>query len=193
MVAILVLALTWSVAADAATTRKYKGKTAQGRTITFNVRGNTLTALKFSVTLSCADGSTLTDAEGGFQPIKIRNGRISDDQTGTTDEVVLKARRGSGGKRFSGTITVTDKLSPTVGCGPTKVKFSAKRRSGSKAPSPSPNCDPNYAGACLDPNASDYDCAGGSGNGPKYVQGPIRVVGDDHYGLDADGDGVACE
>jgi hypothetical protein len=54
-------------------------------------------------------------------------------------------------------------------------------------------CDPNYTGACLDPNASDYDCAGGSGDGPNYVQGPITVVGDDHYGLDSDGDGVACE
>lgn len=59
--------------------------------------------------------------------------------------------------------------------------------------SSSSNCDPNYKGACLDPNASDYDCAGGSGNGPKYVQGPIRVVGDDHYDLDSNGDGTACE
>lgn len=55
------------------------------------------------------------------------------------------------------------------------------------------NCDPSYKGACLDPTASDYDCAGGSGDGPKYVQGPIEVVGDDHFGLDRDGDGVACE
>ena len=54
-------------------------------------------------------------------------------------------------------------------------------------------CDPAYKGACLKPNASDYDCAGGSGNGPYYVRGPIRVVGSDHYRLDADGDGVACE
>ncbi len=55
-----------------------------------------------------------------------------------------------------------------------------------------PECDPNYVGACLDPNASDYDCAGGSGNGPEYT-GPVQVVGVDHYGLDADGDGYACE
>jgi hypothetical protein len=46
---------------------------------------------------------------------------------------------------------------------------------------------------CLDPNASDYDCAGGSGNGPKYVEGPIQVEGSDPFGLDADGDGVGCE
>jgi Excalibur calcium-binding domain len=54
-------------------------------------------------------------------------------------------------------------------------------------------CDRNYRGACLRPNVSDYDCAGGSGNGPYYVRGPIRVVGRDHYRLDADHDGIACE
>jgi hypothetical protein len=53
-------------------------------------------------------------------------------------------------------------------------------------------CDPNYSGACLDPYASDYDCAGGSGDGPEYT-GPVTVVGEDHYGLDSDGDGYACE
>jgi len=53
-------------------------------------------------------------------------------------------------------------------------------------------CDPNYSGACLDPYASDYDCAGGSGDGPEYT-GPVTVVGEDHYGLDSDSDGSACE
>jgi hypothetical protein len=55
------------------------------------------------------------------------------------------------------------------------------------------HCDPNYKGRCLRPNVSDYDCAGGSGNGPYYVSGPFRVVGTDHYRLDADHDGIACE
>ena len=53
-------------------------------------------------------------------------------------------------------------------------------------------CDPNYAGACV-PIASDVDCAGGSGNGPAYVRGPVRVVGRDIYGLDRDKDGIGCE
>lgn len=52
-------------------------------------------------------------------------------------------------------------------------------------------CDPNYSGPCV-PIASDVDCAGGSGNGPAYVQGPVYVVGNDIYGLDRDGDGVGC-
>jgi hypothetical protein len=54
------------------------------------------------------------------------------------------------------------------------------------------DCHPSYTGACLDPNASDYDCAGGSGDGPKYT-GQVNVVGPDEYGLDGDGDGVGCE
>jgi hypothetical protein len=53
------------------------------------------------------------------------------------------------------------------------------------------NCDPNYSG-CV-PIASDVDCAGGSGNGPAYVKGPIQVIGEDIYDLDSDGDGIACE
>ncbi|MCP2164821.1 hypothetical protein LX83_001661 [Goodfellowiella coeruleoviolacea] len=52
-------------------------------------------------------------------------------------------------------------------------------------------CDPNYTG-CV-PVARDVDCAGGSGNGPAYVQGPVRVIGKDVYGLDNDDDGIACE
>lgn len=54
------------------------------------------------------------------------------------------------------------------------------------------NCHPSYEGACLDPSASDYDCSGGSGNGPEYT-GYVRVVGYDEYGLDGDGDGQGCE
>jgi hypothetical protein len=65
------------------------------------------------------------------------------------------------------------------------------------APPPEPGppgdgCDPNYTGACV-PIASDVDCAGGSGNGPAYVQGPVQVVGSDVYDLDRDGDGIACD
>lgn len=60
------------------------------------------------------------------------------------------------------------------------------------APAPSGGrCDRNYSG-CV-PIASDVDCAGGSGNGPRYVQGPVKVVGSDIYDLDADGDGWGCD
>ncbi|SMH31447.1 G5 domain-containing protein [Rathayibacter oskolensis] len=73
-------------------------------------------------------------------------------------------------------------------------------RVGTRAPAPAPvaapaaaaGCDPNYTGPCV-PIDSDVDCAGGSGNGPSYVGGPVTVVGSDVYDLDRDGDGIACD
>jgi hypothetical protein len=63
-------------------------------------------------------------------------------------------------------------------------------------PEPEPReespCHPSYAGVCV-PFATDVDCAGGSGNGPAYVRGPLRVIGPDVYDLDRDGDGIACD
>lgn len=52
-------------------------------------------------------------------------------------------------------------------------------------------CDPNYE-PCV-PIASDVDCAGGKGNGPAYVEGPVTVIGQDIYDLDRDNDGYGCE
>lgn len=59
------------------------------------------------------------------------------------------------------------------------------------APKPTSNCHPSYSG-CLKMNAGDYDCAGGSGNGPNYT-GAVRVYGSDPFDLDRDNDGWGCE
>lgn len=56
---------------------------------------------------------------------------------------------------------------------------------------PEENCTPGYS-PCLPP-ASDYDCAGGGGNGPEYVYGTVKVTGSDPYDLDRDGDGLGCD
>lgn len=58
-------------------------------------------------------------------------------------------------------------------------------------PEPAASCHPSYD-PCLDPNASDYDCEGGSGDGPMYT-GFVTVKGPDDYDLDSDGDGTGCE
>lgn len=52
-------------------------------------------------------------------------------------------------------------------------------------------CDPNYE-PCV-PIATDVDCEGRGGNGPAYVQGPVKVVGEDIYELDRDKNGIGCE
>lgn len=51
-------------------------------------------------------------------------------------------------------------------------------------------CTPGYR-PCLPP-ASDYDCLGGSGDGPRYT-GRVIITGRDIYRLDTDGDGVGCD
>lgn len=56
-----------------------------------------------------------------------------------------------------------------------------------------PDCTPGYS-PCIPPGG-DVDCAGGSGDGPRYVEGPVYVdhTSDDIYDLDRDGNGVGCQ
>jgi hypothetical protein len=82
--------------------------------------------------------------------------------------------------RRAATVAAALAMTGLAGCGNSSTVGSAR------------GCDPNYTGACLDPSASDYDCASGSGNGPEYT-GPVHVVANDHFGIDRDGDGDACE
>jgi hypothetical protein len=56
-----------------------------------------------------------------------------------------------------------------------------------------PSCNPNYS-PCVPNDPVDVDCAGGGGNGPSFVAGPVNVIGSDVYGLDGnDNDGIGCE
>ena len=59
-------------------------------------------------------------------------------------------------------------------------------------PTPTEPTDCQGYSPCLPPGP-DVDCASGSGDGPRYVNGPVYVTGSDPYGLDSDGDGVGCE
>lgn len=83
----------------------------------------------------------------------------------------------------------TSKIVPTSK--PTAKRTTIKPSVARTTSKPKPQCDPNYAGGCV-PIASDVDCAGGSGNGPRYFSGTARVVGRDIYDLDRDNDGIAC-
>lgn len=91
-----------------------------------------------------------------------------------------------------------DLVSETVTVAPVNEVTSHGTRQPAPPPAPVPlvqpagDCHPSYAEVCV-PFASDVDCAGGSGNGPAYVSGPLRVVGNDEYDLDRDGDGIACD
>jgi len=74
----------------------------------------------------------------------------------------------------------------------TTVTITVAKKPPPPPPSAQPdNCTTGYS-PCLPP-AYDYDCAGGSGDGPEYAAGPIYVTGSDPYDLDSDSDGIACE
>ena len=105
--------------------------------------------------------------------------------------VRCRVRWDHGEWRYSGTVDMRNDPDDPESSILYRTAIGRKRLS--SPPGSSPSCDASYKGACLKQNVSDYDCAGGSGDGPYYVQGPITVVGDDHYDLDRDGDGVACE
>jgi len=79
---------------------------------------------------------------------------------------------------------------------PAAVGKRAPRSVAPRAPRPSTaateGCNRNYT-PCVPDDPVDVDCAGGTGNGPSYVAGPVWVIGKDVYGLDADHDGIGCE
>jgi hypothetical protein len=54
------------------------------------------------------------------------------------------------------------------------------------------DCHPSYEGVCVPNDGQIVHCAGTGGEG-QPVEGPITVVGADVFGLDPDGDGIACE
>jgi hypothetical protein len=58
-----------------------------------------------------------------------------------------------------------------------------------------PLCTTGYSPCLVWHGGADYDCYGGSGNGPYYTAPGVtyRVTGPDIYGLDADHDGYGCE
>ena len=86
----------------------------------------------------------------------------------------------------------TSKPEPTTKAPPASKPAPAPKPEPTTKASAAPACHPSYVGACLDPTAADYDCIGGSGNGPEYT-GRVTVVGPDVFDLDRDGDGIGCE
>jgi hypothetical protein len=123
--------------------------------------------------------------------------RTTKDPTLKRGKTVVVTRGVPGTERITYEITLKDGIettrrvvSRTVTVAPVAQVTAVGTKVAAK-PKPASSCDPNYAGGCV-PIAFDVDCAGGSGNGPAYVSGPVTVIGSDIYGLDYDHDGVGC-
>jgi hypothetical protein len=91
--------------------------------------------------------------------------------------------------------TTTTTVAPTTTAKPATTTTTRRATTTTAAAAPATSkCHSSYEGTCIPPDVSDADCAGGTGNGPWYVQEKdVRVVGPDVFGLDADHDGYGCE
>jgi hypothetical protein len=69
----------------------------------------------------------------------------------------------------------------------------------SKGPKPQPppqqNCTSGYSPCLVYHGGADYDCYGGSGDGPYYTEPGVTytISGSDPYGLDGNDNGFGCE
>jgi hypothetical protein len=99
----------------------------------------------------------------------------------------------------SATIATTDTVTKTVTTTKVKTKVKLRYRTVTEtvtteaAPPPdeggsggASGCHEEYEGACVPPDAFDVDC-------PEIPESDFASVGSDPYGLDRDGDGIACE
>jgi hypothetical protein len=122
-------------------------------------------------------------------PFKTRTVKDSSLPEGTNE---TRVRGVAGVRTLTYEVTVTD----GVQSGKRLIKSVVTRKPVTKVTAvgtrSEPDCDPNYSGGCV-PVDSDVDCAGGSGNGPSYVDGVVEVVGSDIYDLDRDNDGYGCD
>ena len=147
------------------------------------------------------DDSHLKPIAGDREADRDRDREIAYGKRTVEDSSLAKGTREVRTKGVAGVKTLTYEVTLTNGVETsrkllkaviTKKPVTQVIAIGTKEEQQAPSCDPNYEGACV-PIASDVDCAGGSGNGPAYVQGPVTVVGSDIYDLDRDGDGVGCD
>src|SRR5688572_11151876 len=123
--------------------------------------------------------------------IALNSGTPSQEPQPTLIVVPSIQAQATGTSEPTPTVTSTSKAAVQATNSPKPASTPKSTPVATPRPIAAPACHPSYSG-CLDPDASDYDCAGGSGNGPKYT-GRVQVIGPDVFDLDSDSDGIGCE
>ncbi|MEU4396989.1 G5 domain-containing protein [Micromonospora orduensis] len=145
-------------------------------------------------TLSSAAPAPVVQVTTVTERATIRYGeRTVKDSSLAEGKRVVRTKGVNGVKTLTYEVTTTDGVQTAkklVKSAVTKQPVTQVVAVGTKKPQSS-RCDPNYT-PCV-PIASDVDCAGGSGNGPAYVSGVVKVIGTDIYDLDRDNDGYGCD
>lgn len=102
--------------------------------------------------------------------------------------LIKNAKRGFGVMRKAVSTGTAPTISPSE---PPPVGVSGGGSGNNSAQkSANQDCHPSYSD-CL-PIVEDIDCKGRGEDGPVFVTGPLKVIGEDVYALDDDGDGWAC-
>jgi hypothetical protein len=125
-------------------------------------------------------------------------GLLTGVAVGSDDESPVEARTVTVARTVVSTTTDTVTRTETVTHTRVKVKYKTRvkvkyRTVTEPAPdyggdpgSSDAGCSDEYEGACVPADAYDVDCG-------ELADSDFDSVGSDPYGLDADGDGVACE
>ena len=112
-------------------------------------------------------------------------GRNKSGRNVTPSKFVFQVKaRNAASHGFGGNRTVVVMAAKTTGGG-----------GGGSGGGGSSNCTPGYSPCLIYHGGADYDCAGGSGNGPYYTEPGVtyQVTGSDPYGLDGNNNGLGCE
>jgi hypothetical protein len=169
--------------------------------------GGVGTDLPSNATLSGPDGGAPGPTSSSHEStgkVKVPNlrGKTKSGAIDALKSAVLKARsktktstKADPGHVFSQSIAAGKKVDPRTVVTFTVAKAPSGGDGGGGGGGGRSNCTPGYSPCLLNHNYTDYDCAGGSGNGPYYTEPGVtyRVTGSDPYGLDADNDGYGCE
>ena len=166
-------------------------------------RRRTLSAAVLSLAAAGLLASCGTDRQADTSPSSVQNSvdvETADDQAAAKvdEQAATEARKKRAEERRAARRSASRRRARVEARKRTERRRRA-RAAALAAATPTPeatpasdSCDSSYEGACLDSGSSDYDCEGGSGDGPDYT-GTVQVVGDDHFDLDRDGDGIACD
>lgn len=104
----------------------------------------------------------------------------SDEGTPVTPETTVPPTTAPPETTTPPTTTPTTTTSPTPTTTPTSTTAPAQVAGAQES------CHPSYEGACVPAGTGDVDCT-------EISAVNLAVVGPDEYGLDGDGDGIACE
>jgi hypothetical protein len=96
------------VPATAAAPAKFKGKTAQNRTVTFTLKGSTVSNFSAGINMMCVQAGIEFNAVIPPKPLKVSGGKFAYSGRDVTDGTNITINGTVKGRSASGTVKMTD-------------------------------------------------------------------------------------